>query len=221
MRAWHHLLYINPPLTNKKKSRKTSNPHLTPHPLTPPLYNHHPNQEKCNVPPPQLSRAFQDRILRPLKLTGHVHMGGPGLSPSISSSSSSSSEEAPNSQGQEQGRSIALLHHGFARQLKPLLAEMRLAAAAGGAKAPTPTPSGDGGVLKKEEEGKGAEGNGGGSSGASLPSVGGNTNGGMGALAERALLQPGMVNDPAVRVRVVCYYKPPDRPSSFLSQTQN
>lgn len=126
-------------------------------------------------------------------------MGGPGLS-------SPSPEETTTAGGQP---SIALLHHGFARQLKPLLAEMR---AAGSGAMPAPTVGGgekDGKDGKGTKEGAGGGDNGGSNGGASPPPPLGSDSssggGGTGGLAERALLQPAMVNDPAVRVRMCIF----------------
>jgi hypothetical protein len=80
---------------------------------------------------------------------------------------------------------IALAHHGFAAQLKPLLAELRSAAF-----------NADAGKEKEKGASVAAtttttEGNG--AAAATAP-------GGLGGLKDRALLQPAMVNLAAVRV---------------------
>ncbi len=98
---------------------------------------------------------------------------------------------------------IALVHHGFAAQLKPLLADLRAAAiqaetetennkeTAAAAAAPAAASS-----TTTTEEGSGAAA----LAAAAAAPAGGPGAGGLKDLRDRALLQPAMVNMPAVRV---------------------
>lgn len=118
---------------------------------------------------------------------GHVHMGGrAGLL-----------EEGEGEDGGDPP-SVAALHHGFARQLKPLLAELKAEGGGNGQAAAAAATAGS----KHEPEPPKTDNEGGGNGGSSPnlnPSAG--TASPLGGLAQRALLQPAMANDPAVRVR--------------------
>lgn len=115
--------------------------------------------------------------------------------------------------------SIAAIHHGFAQQLKPLLAELR--SSAGGATPtlhPTTAGVGEDGTGGGNGNGKAVMNGGGGSESEGAPPPAPPSSSPLGGLASRALLQPSMVNNASVRVRALymCLCRGGRRPSGIF-----
>lgn len=121
-------------------------------------------QETCNIPPPSLPQAFYDKVLRPLDLTGEVFLGG--------------FKQGVNGNA----RSLAVVHNGFAAQLRPLMAMM-----GGGG-------GGAGGAINEGVEEGSEEGKEGDKEDTSRPS--------SASMMERVLRHPTMVNEPTTQAGV-------------------